>query len=98
MYPQKLKSSMQQILDYREDLRKDVIQYVEVLCEEAVSFERYGRHQRKPNIAHNEGQNKGQNEDSGSARRTKPGTSDDRKPPPLCLNKTCADKGLRHFM
>ena len=43
LYPHKFKEAIQTLLDYHEYLNKDVVQYIEVICEEAKAYERYGR-------------------------------------------------------
>lgn len=42
LYPPRFKEAIQTMIEYHEDLKKDVIKFIEVICEEAKAYEKYG--------------------------------------------------------
>ena len=109
LFPKTLMSVMQQELEYQETLRKDVVEYVDMLCIDSKACEKY-KHEEKPRSKDNSnGKTSGNkfggasgpsNKDKGKTENRGTRETDRRngKQRPLCLSPVCEREGRRHYV
>jgi len=93
LYPKHFKDCIKEALEYQEALENDVLGFVEMLCEQAVGYDKFARKDKStPTPAADAGV-----DPKDKKTNPKPVVNDPKKRP-LCLNKECAAKGIHHYV